>query len=82
MFRGVEAETPPENALGARIAALRAKSGMSMGELAVVVGTPSGRSLVHSWESGRTKPSSKWIVPLAAALGVSVDELLTGEARE
>ena len=37
---------------------------------------------VSSWESGRGLPDISLIEPLAAALGVSVAELLTGDVRQ
>lgn len=37
---------------------------------------------VSKWESGRGLPDISLVEPLAAALGVSVAELLTGDVRQ
>jgi len=35
-----------------------------------------GAQQVASWEAGRTRPSIKYLQPLAAALGVTTDDVL------
>lgn len=47
---------------------------LTLSELARAVGTK--RQNLWSWESGRTSPSLEMLPALAAALGVSVDDLL------
>ena len=69
--------------IGARIKRLREAAGLSLGALAAKIGTPSGRQLVYGWEGpDAAVPSSTWIVPLARALGCSVEYLLTGHEPE
>ncbi len=65
--------------VGARIASLRAGKELSRGQLAVAVRSPSGAQQVGKWEDGTHSPGAKWLVPLARALGCSVDYLLTGQ---
>ena len=57
---------------------LREKAGLSIRELARRIGED--HSNVRYWESNGKLPRSNVIVPMAQALGVSVEELL-GEAK-
>jgi len=52
----------------------RAQKELTLSELARAVGTK--RQNLWSWESGRTSPSLEMLLALAAALGVTVDDLL------
>ena len=72
-------ENAIQESLGARLRRLRIEADLSPGALAAAIQTPSGRSLVAAWEADRAVPSSRWAVPLADALGVSVRYLLTGQ---
>ena len=61
-----------------RLKAARVKAGLSAGELALAIGSSTGRQIIHQWESGRTDPSSRWIMPLCRALCVTPEFLLDG----
>lgn len=63
-----------------KLALLRRRSGMSQQEVAATIGVT--RQTVSNWESGRGLPDISLIESLAAALGVSVAELLTGDVRQ
>lgn len=63
-----------------KLARLRRRSGMSQQEVAATIGVT--RQTVRNWESGRGLPDISLIESLAAALGVSVAELLTGDVRQ
>ena len=62
--------------IGARIAALRKKSGLSQAELARQL--QCSASAVGMYEQGRREPSAEMLVRMARVFGVSVDYLLTG----
>lgn len=62
--------------LGARIATLRRKAGMSQSALAEKLNICS--STVGMYEQGRREPSSDILVALSNIFGVTVDYLLTG----
>ena len=63
--------------LGKRIAALRREKSMKQDELAEKLGvTPQA---VSKWENDQTCPDISLLPALAAILGVSVDELLSGK---
>lgn len=59
---------------GAQIKALRKRKKYTQQELADIVGV--SRSAVYFWEKGTYPPDEKNAVPLAAALGIGVTELL------
>lgn len=59
---------------------LRESRALTQRALAETVGV-TGKA-VSKWESGRGLPDISLVDPLAAALGVSVAELLTGDVRE
>lgn len=63
------------NSIGERIAAARAKRGMSQADLVRAMGAGSVKHL-STWENGRVNPSTHYIRKLALALGVSADYLL------
>ena len=63
--------------LGARIAALRRKRGLSQTQLAQAVGV--SPSAIGMYEQGRREPSAEILVALSRIFGVTVDYLLTGQ---
>ena len=60
--------------IGDRIKELRTNRRLSQGELGNRVGVES--TIISRWETNRVRPSQKYIVKLAGALGVSTDYLL------
>ena len=62
--------------LGRRVHSMRGARGMSMQNLADIVGVSS--AAVNNWENHGTIPRADKMPVLAAALGVSVDYLRTG----
>ncbi|WP_368284793.1 helix-turn-helix domain-containing protein, partial [Enorma massiliensis] len=62
------------------IRTLREQQGLTQRALAEAVGVTD--KAVSNWESGRGLPDISLIESLAAALGVSVAELLTGDVRQ
>lgn len=62
------------------IKGLREGRGLTQRALADAVGVTD--KAVSKWESGRGLPDISLVEPLAAALGVSVAELLTGDIRQ
>jgi transcriptional regulator with XRE-family HTH domain len=63
---------------GKHLKALREAAGLSQRELGERIGEI--HSNIHFWESSGTLPRSDVLLPMAKALGVTVEELL-GEAR-
>lgn len=59
---------------------LREDRGLTQGKLAEAIGVTD--KAVSKWERARGLPDISLVEPLAAALGVSVAELLTGDVRE
>lgn len=71
-----------KDSLGPRIVELRTKQGMSMGQLAEVIGV--SRSYLHELEHGVSRAPSVFIAhDIAQALGVSLEFLIgmTGKCR-
>ncbi len=66
--------------LGARIAALRRRAGMSQAELARLLKVSA--SAIGMYEQGRRQPAADTLVALGGIFGVSVDYLLTGRVAE
>ena len=66
--------------LGARIAALRRRSGMSQAALARELKVSA--SAIGMYEQGRRQPAADTLVALGGVFGVSVDYLLTGKTSE
>lgn len=66
--------------LGARIAALRRRAGMSQAELAKRLKVSA--SAIGMYEQGRRQPAADTLVALGDVFGVSVDYLLTGRVSE
>lgn len=65
---------------GEMIQARRSVLGMSQERLAELVGV--SRQAVSKWEVGDALPDTDRLLPLARALGVTVDELLSGRLQE
>ena len=65
--------------MGAFIAAVRKEKGLTQRELAEQLHVTN--KAVSKWELGRSLPDSATLEPLAHALGVTVDELLSGARR-
>ena len=63
--------------MGERIAELRHKCGLSQAELAKPLGLSA--STIAMYEQGKREPSVSILIALAAALGVTIDYLLTGQ---
>lgn len=57
----------------------RAALGLSQERLAELVGV--SRQAVSKWEVGDALPDTDRLFPLACALGITVDELLSGQLR-
>lgn len=68
------------NTLGQRIAALRTAKNIRQNELAERLGVSS--QAVSKWENDISCPDISILPALAAELGVTVDELLSGESRD
>ena len=66
--------------LSEKIYYCRKKAGLSQDALAEAVGV--SRQAISKWELGAAVPETSKLVPLAAALGVSVDWLLSEEGPE
>ncbi len=66
--------------VGARLTELRLKVNLSQKELAELVNVPIAN--IGFWERTNTPPSSKILPRLAEVLGASVEEVLTGNARQ
>lgn len=69
-----EAESERRRAVGARIKARRKQMGLTQAEVAQKLGIAS--QSVTNYESGKTDPSIRNLISLAAVLGVSTDYLL------
>ena len=65
--------------LAGNIYRLRAARGMSQEELAAALGV--SRQSVSKWETGAATPELDKVAALAALFGVTMDELVLGEAR-
>lgn len=66
--------------LGARIRRLRGVLGINQSALAARISESCTQSRISSWEADRSQPDLHYVLPLANALGVSTDELLSGRA--
>lgn len=69
-----EAEAERRRAVGARIKAMRKKIGLTQAQVAQRLGIAS--QSVTNYEAGKTDPSIRNLISLAAVLGVSTDYLL------
>lgn len=68
---------PPEMRIGRRVYRLRREKGLGRIELAERLGV--SRQRVGNWERGLNTPTLGVLPSLARELGVTVDELITGE---
>jgi len=66
--------------VGARLTELRLQANLSQKELAELVSVPIAN--IGFWERTNTPPSSKVLPRLAEVLGATVEEILTGNARQ
>ena len=66
--------------IGKLIAKLRKSKGLTQSELGDMVGV--GFRAVSKWETGQTSPDISIINDLSKILGISADELLTGEVNK
>jgi transcriptional regulator with XRE-family HTH domain len=64
--------------LGNRIMRLRCRKGWDRASLAEGLGVSPDR--LKKWELGKYRPSVRQLVALARTLGVTIDELVTGQA--
>lgn len=64
--------------LGENISRLRAARGMSQGDLAEALDV--SRQSISKWETGGAVPELDKLMKLSALFGVTLDELVTGEA--
>lgn len=64
----------------AKLRELRLSKGLTIAELADSIGV--SRPTIWSWESARSKPRSKSLTALVAALGTSAAEVLTSAESE
>jgi transcriptional regulator with XRE-family HTH domain len=71
--------TQPKNTFAARLRELREKAGLTQAQLAQRAGLH--LSAVTRFEHGRREPSLASAAKLAAALGVTVDELIRPATR-
>lgn len=62
--------------LGRRLAGLRDGAGMSRGELAVAIRSPSGPQQIGKWETGQNAPGARWLVALADLFETTTDYIL------
>src|SRR5437763_8245238 len=63
---------------GARLRRLRIERGLRQQDLAERIGA--ARTVYSNWETGTRRPNAANLTALATALGVSVEELLRGQA--
>ena len=77
---GKKQDEDSKQTLGLRIAALRAERNMKQNELAERLGISA--QAVSKWENDVSAPDISILPELARVLGVTVDELLTGEKRD
>lgn len=67
-------------ATGCLIAKLRKQKGLTQKELAEKLSVTD--KAISRWETGKGMPDPSLLAPLAAALGISADELLAGECQQ
>lgn len=68
--------------LGERLKIARKKAGLSLRALAEIMDPPVSAQAISKYESGEMMPSSRVLVALGKALGVSLDFLMSGEVEE
>jgi transcriptional regulator with XRE-family HTH domain len=64
--------------LGPKIRALRKRRGITLKELALILGFPS-HSYVSEIERGKKTPTTEMIIKIADVFGVTVDQLVRDE---
>ena len=64
--------------LADKIKQLRKERNLTQESLASILGVE--RTTVTMWETGQNVPPTKHLVPLAEALGCTLDDLLRGES--
>lgn len=69
---GAPLEAPPEP-LGAKLNRLRRERGLTLAQVAEVLGV--SKPTVWAWEKGKARPLPDRIAPIAEVLGVGVEEL-------
>lgn len=62
---------------GRRIIEARARAGLSQDALARIIGVR--QSAISRWESDHREPQLRHLIPLADALGITVESLIPGE---
>jgi Zn-dependent peptidase ImmA (M78 family)/DNA-binding XRE family transcriptional regulator len=75
----VRQDVPLPDTLGARIHCQRKAIGLTVGQLAKLLGV--NRNTITNYESGKTEPSANDVLRLADALGCDIMELLPGTPR-
>jgi transcriptional regulator with XRE-family HTH domain len=65
--------------IGERIRQRRLELGLSLTQLARMLGKRAGCPLIIAWETGRAKPGADYLIALAVELRVTTDWLLFGE---
>ncbi len=68
--------------LGGRLRLARKKAGLSLRELAAIMDPPVSAQAISKYESNEMMPSSRVLVGLGKALGISLDFLMSGEVEE
>ena len=68
--------------LGERLRIARKKAGLSLRELAAIMDPPVSAQAISKYEANEMMPSSRVLVGLGKALGVSLDFLMSGEVEE
>ena len=68
------------NKFGNYLYALRRAKGMTQAELADLLGVTN--KAVSKWETGESFPETSLLIPISDIFGVSVDDLLRGNARQ
>ena len=66
--------------LGQKIKALRTERGMTQEQLAEAIYVT--RAAISKWETGNGLPDAGLMLPLSGALGITVNELLSGQRLE
>ncbi len=76
----IEIQSGVIHMMGARIAALRRRAGLSQAELAQLL--QCSASAVGMYEQGRREPASDTLVRLSEVFSVSTDYILTGRTKD
>lgn len=69
-----DSSVTPTGAEQTTLADLRRNAGLTQLDVAFKVGVTTGR--IGDWERGRMMPSTRYLRPLAEALGVTIDEVV------